>query len=175
MFVHMWEPWEWVSGVDVFSPPESSSKLALAHRASGTEVYTTQTSERYHRGMSMRNVEFPELEHAKAQAEEERERVCRFKNRSAWPTLRGLCGFTVSCSHQLAWRSTMTAARVLQRRAGHAGRWWCARWGRVEQLTSRQCLGARSTARGRTARPSGRVIRGGRDGTRNARRGVGGG
>jgi hypothetical protein len=50
--------------------------------------------------MSMRNVEFPELEHAKAQAEEERERVCRFKNRSAWPTLRGLCGFTVSCSHQ---------------------------------------------------------------------------
>ena len=48
----------------------------------------------------MRNVEFPELEHAKAQAEEERERVCRFKNRSAWPTLRGLCGFTVSCSHQ---------------------------------------------------------------------------
>ena len=79
MFVHMWEPWEWVSGVDVFSPPESSSKLALAHRASGTEVYTTQTSERYHRGMSMRNVEFPELEHAKAQAEEERERVCRFE------------------------------------------------------------------------------------------------
>ena len=81
MCVHMWEPWEWagVSGVDVFSPPESSSKLALAHRASGTEVYTTQTSERYHRGMSMRNVEFPELEHAKAQAEEERERVCRFE------------------------------------------------------------------------------------------------
>ena len=27
----------------------------------------------------MRNVEFPELEHAKAQAEEERERVCRFE------------------------------------------------------------------------------------------------
>ena len=37
-----------------------------------------------------------------------------------------VCGFTVSCSHQLAWRSTMTAARVWERRAGRAGRWWCA-------------------------------------------------
>ena len=51
----------------------------------------------------MRNVEFPELEHAKAQAEEERESAFAVsKNRSAWPTLRGLCGFTVSCSHQPA-------------------------------------------------------------------------
>ena len=43
-----------------------------------------------------------------------------------------------------------------ERRAGRAGRWWCALWGRVAQLSSRQCLGARSTARARTARPSGR-------------------
>jgi hypothetical protein len=38
-----------------------------------------------------------------------------------------------------------------ERRAGRAGRWWCALWGRVAQLSSRQCLGARSTARARTA------------------------
>ena len=62
-----------------------------------------------------------------------------------------VCGFTVSCSHQPAWRSTMTAARVWERRAGRAGRWWCALWGRVAQLSSRQCLGARGTARARTA------------------------
>ena len=141
MFVHMWEPWEWVSGVDVFSPPESSSKLALAHRASGTEVYTTQTSERYHRGMSMRNVEFPELEHAKAQAEEERERVCRFEKplsvaHTAWSVrLHGV----VQSSTGL--RSTVTTARDWERRAGRAGRWWCALWGRVAQPDfEAQCL-----------------------------------
>ena len=61
-------------------------------------------------------------------------------------------GFNVPSSHRPAWRSTMTAARVWERRAGHAGLWWCALWGLVAQLTSRQCLGARSTARGRTVR-----------------------
>ena len=50
----------------------------------------------------------------------------------------------VSCSHQPAWRSTTTAARVWERRAGHAGPWWLMVWSRVAQLYSRQCLGARS-------------------------------
>ena len=58
-------------------------------------------------------------------------------------------GCTVSCSRQLAWRSTTTAARVWERRAGRAERWWCARWSRVAQLYLRQCLGARSTTRAR--------------------------
>ena len=30
----------------------------------------------------------------------------------------------VACSHQPAWRSTTTAARVWESRAGHAGPWW---------------------------------------------------
>ena len=42
-------------------------------------------------------------------------------------------------------RSTPTAVRVWAKRVGHAGRWLCVVWSRVAQLTSRQCLGARST------------------------------
>ena len=51
----------------------------------------------------------------------------------------------------------MTAARVWERRAGHADPWWFGVWSRAAQLYLRQCLGARSTARARKARQSGRT------------------
>ena len=83
----------------------------------------------------MRNVEFPELEHAKAQAEEERERVCRFEKPL---TQRGPHCVVCAASRcraviKTGLRSTMTTARDWERRAGRAGRWWCALWGRVAQ------------------------------------------
>ena len=82
------------------------------------------------------------------------------RKRSAFQMLSvAVCGFTVSCSHQLAWGSTMTAARVWERRAGRAGRWWCALCtvgpsgaAVSEAVPGREEYGARA----RTARPSGR-------------------
>ena len=38
----------------------------------------------------------------------------------------------------------MTAARVWERRAGHADPWWFGVWSRAAQLYLRQCPGARS-------------------------------
>ena len=83
MCVHMWEPWEWagVSGVDVFSPPESE-KLYLAHTAWHRGLHHSNQRE-IPRGMSMRNVEFPELEHTPRPKRRKRESAFAVsKNRS---------------------------------------------------------------------------------------------
>jgi len=134
MCVHMWEPWEWagVSGVDVFSPPESE-KLYLAHTAWHRGLHHSNQRE-IPRGMSMRNVEFPELEHTPRPKRRKRESAFAVsKTAQRGPHCVVCAASRCRAVIKTGLRSTMTTARDWERRAGRAGRWWCALWGRVAQ------------------------------------------